>query len=332
MFQTELHIALQTLASDFFTAFWRAVTVTQNGWFVTLVLLAVIFGVSLRRGFMLFQIVSWIGLVTDLAKSAFALPRPFFADSRVACLDPHWEMVTPFRGMGGKEFLSLPDPAVVDAFRLHGHSFGFPSGHTSGACAQWGGLALLFRRRALYWLAPPMVALVAFSRLYLGVHFLADILGGLLVGAAGLYVAARYFGDGGGRFLAAARLRLACSLPSVLALLFLFLVPAALALAGLFSPYYAGLYIGMNAAFALASRSGLPAEGGSLSVRLARVALGGLLFWIVSLGMRQALGLLPALAGSGWGRFLLAGVSAFLTLWGGLLACLRLGLYARSGE
>lgn len=327
MFQTGIHIALQTLASDVLT--WLMLQVTATGYtgFVIGMVLVVMFGVSLRKGFLLFQIIAWTAFITDIAKNFFSLPRPFFADSRVTCLDPHWHVATPFCDMGGKGFFSLPDPTVIDAFRQQGLSFGFPSGHVSGACATWGGLAIVFQKKILYGLAPVMVALLAFSRLYLGVHFLADIGGGLLLGVLALLVAGKLFSRDGERFFAAARARFFASLPAALYLLFLFVIPMALALLGLFSAAFAGIYVGMNVAFTLAQRAGLPAEQGSKPVRLARIALGGFLFWLFSLGLQQALTLIPAIAGSGWVRFLSGGLGAFLTIWGNLKVCLKLGLY-----
>lgn len=55
----------------------------------------------------------------------------------------------------------------------------FPSGHTSTAAALWGYLGY---RRLLPWavaIVPPL--LVAISRFYLGVHYIGDVLGGILL-------------------------------------------------------------------------------------------------------------------------------------------------------
>lgn len=75
-------------------------------------------------------------------------------------------------------------------------SFSFPSGHTSGATVLYGVLAtwLVCRtssasaRAAIVVGAVTMVVLVALSRLYLGVHYLSDVLAGMAVGCAWLAV------------------------------------------------------------------------------------------------------------------------------------------------
>jgi undecaprenyl-diphosphatase len=75
----------------------------------------------------------------------------------------------------------------------------FPSGHVSAAVAFYCGLALVLtthvRNRALQvviWvLAVGAPLVVAFSRLYRGMHFLSDVMWGLLLGAGCVVMAAR---------------------------------------------------------------------------------------------------------------------------------------------
>ena len=78
---------------------------------------------------------------------------------------------------------------------LHGHSYSFPSAHTMfsticytllafvvGTLARWPSR----RRTLLYVASTALVLLVAFSRIYLGVHYPSDVLGGLAAGIAWL--------------------------------------------------------------------------------------------------------------------------------------------------
>ncbi|MGM0412552.1 MAG: VTT domain-containing protein [Pseudomonadota bacterium] len=70
-------------------------------------------------------------------------------------------------------------------------SAAFPSGHTAGAAVVYGFLAVLAAarlgpvgRRTLYATVAVPILLVALSRLYLGLHWLSDILGGLALALA----------------------------------------------------------------------------------------------------------------------------------------------------
>jgi len=60
---------------------------------------------------------------------------------------------------------------------------GLPSGHTQNTTAVWGYLAFQHRRRWLWIAAGLLILLVPLSRLYLGVHFPHDLLGGYVLGA-----------------------------------------------------------------------------------------------------------------------------------------------------
>ena len=70
----------------------------------------------------------------------------------------------------------------------HETSFGLPSGHAQIATSVWGWLAVEIKKRWFSILALILIFLIGVSRLYLGVHFLSDVvlgwlLGGLLVWA-----------------------------------------------------------------------------------------------------------------------------------------------------
>lgn len=73
------------------------------------------------------------------------------------------------------------DPGVHPLHKAAGG--GFPSGHTQNAVVVWGYLASHFRRVGPWILAGCLMLLIPLSRLYLGVHFPTDLLGGYLLGA-----------------------------------------------------------------------------------------------------------------------------------------------------
>lgn len=70
-------------------------------------------------------------------------------------------------------------------------SFGVPSGHSQMAAGLWGMLASQVRRPWAWGAAIFLVLMIGLSRLYLGVHFLHDVLLGWLLGALTLWVLLR---------------------------------------------------------------------------------------------------------------------------------------------
>lgn len=71
-------------------------------------------------------------------------------------------------------------------------SFGMPSGHAQTATVLYGFLGVRAGRRPWLWGAVALVALICFSRIYLGVHFFSDVVVGVLLGLALLWVALRH--------------------------------------------------------------------------------------------------------------------------------------------
>ena len=88
-----------------------------------------------------------------------------------------------------KTIVDRPRPDL--ARMVPGNGPSFPSGHVMAAVALWGLLppivAVLTRRRALWWASVVtsalVIGLVAISRVYLGVHWLLDVTGGLVLGS-----------------------------------------------------------------------------------------------------------------------------------------------------
>ncbi len=73
------------------------------------------------------------------------------------------------------------DPAV-------GLSYGFPSGHAQIAIVVWFWIAWEVRKAWMWILSSILVAGICFSRLYLGVHDLGDVLGGIGIGLCSLLI------------------------------------------------------------------------------------------------------------------------------------------------
>lgn len=82
-----------------------------------------------------------------------------------------------------KEFFQIPRP-MGEGLRVLEvpEDFSFPSGHAQSVTSFWFFLALSLRKSFLFILAGVLVFLVSFSRLYLGVHYLGDVLCGAALG------------------------------------------------------------------------------------------------------------------------------------------------------
>jgi undecaprenyl-diphosphatase len=93
-----------------------------------------------------------------------------------------------------KFLMARPRPVLQEVIAT-AEGFAFPSGHSAQAVAVYGTLAYLACRRPLRWrhrvhastVAVVLILLIGFSRLYLGVHWLTDVVGGFVL--AGLWLA-----------------------------------------------------------------------------------------------------------------------------------------------
>lgn len=101
------------------------------------------------------------GLAAQLLKNFFNRPRPL----------PYFEKAM------------LYYPHFIDGVTLHGNT-SFPSGHTTTAFAMATVFVLLSAKNWVSLLALLAATLVAYSRIYLGQHFLEDVLAGACIGTS----------------------------------------------------------------------------------------------------------------------------------------------------
>ena len=108
--------------------------------------------------------VGFVGtLLNQFLKLLFRVPRPWVKD---------------------------PNFTIVESARAEATGYSFPSGHTQNAAATLGCTAMTMRKKALKTLFWALYALVAFSRMYLGVHTPMDVGVSMVLGLAmtiGLY-------------------------------------------------------------------------------------------------------------------------------------------------
>ncbi len=184
MFQTHIHHWLQQFDNELFIHIFQLITRFGGKTTFLLFLSVLVFLINLDKGFIILQSVLIAILVTLGLKVAFNMPRPYHVDQGVQLWDEDLApVILPYERKDATGFWALHKEESIGFFREKElHTWGFPSGHTSMAVVFWGSLALLFRKKWLAILCISMMLLIPFSRLYLGVHFLGDILGGYLLG------------------------------------------------------------------------------------------------------------------------------------------------------
>jgi membrane-associated phospholipid phosphatase len=284
---------VQRLESPALTAVMRGLTELGGGAFYAAALLFIFWCVDERRGFRLALLIMLSGGLNGLLKLAFRQPRPFDLD---------------------------PSVGLVPEL-----SYGFPSGHAQLSLVFWAGLASWGRKRlgpAAIAGAVLLVLTVAFTRLYLGVHFPTDILGGWLAGALTLW-AGSFLSARAGALLEGAPLRgriLAAAAGA-------FLINAAGAGENL-----GGLFLGFCAGYALTLRRGGFSAAAAARVPLPRPAILLLRFLAGMAGLAALHFLLSSLLPGPESLFAgIGGAAETGGLWGAVSPWLRLGRFIRYG-
>ncbi len=93
----------------------------------------------------------------------------------------------------------LVDEGIVNIRPQTSGGYAFPSGHTQGAATVFGGLGIWIKKKWLTITVSIIIVMVAISRMYLGVHYLTDVLVGLILGVGIAYGIERLFRNGGSR-------------------------------------------------------------------------------------------------------------------------------------
>jgi glycerophosphoryl diester phosphodiesterase/membrane-associated phospholipid phosphatase len=154
---------LESIRNPVLDAFFSAITHLGSETLFMAIAIAVFWCVSKFDGLYLLSTGFFGTLVNQFLKLTCRIPRPWVRD---------------------------PDFTIVEAARADATGYSFPSGHTQSIAASLGCTARFSRSLIVRIVCVVLIALVALSRMYLGVHTPADVLVSLGVGAVlvfGLY-------------------------------------------------------------------------------------------------------------------------------------------------
>lgn len=148
--QISINLYLQSLGS-WLTPVMKTITLLGQEDFFIIAIVVIYWLFDRRIGMRIGILLLVSNGINAILKLAFHAPRPFWIDTHVQAM--------------------TDEP-----------SFGFPSGHTQNATSTWGGLLLPLKRGWATAVFCLVVVLVGVSRLYLGMHFLVDVAGGMVFG------------------------------------------------------------------------------------------------------------------------------------------------------
>jgi len=277
----------------------------------------------------------WTGLVTEILKILVAFPRPDFVDNRVLNLESGTKNTSPFSGNEPKGIFVIPDKQVIGAFRLQEaftfSPFGFPSGHVAITTALWGGTATVFNNRIIRILTPFVIVAMAFSRVYLGRHFIEDVLGGAIVGLIFLILFTHFLKSSlKDDLFKKESFELAFRRQNLLFYCFMFVIPIIFIALSLISADVAGVFLGTSVAYVLIIRKGIPDDTGGVAQRATRVFIALLLLGVSSLILNFWF---KTAGATNYLQFTLIGfLKTFIpasTIWASVAVCTKLNLYRR---
>jgi membrane-associated phospholipid phosphatase len=192
-------------------------------------------------------------------------------------------LLSPYANALLKDLFAHPRPFELDpAVKLHdAEGYGLPSGHSQNAVVLWGIIAAEFHKAWLWIVAILLVVLIGFSRIYLGVHFPTDVLGGWAVGAVllGVYMVLQPRIEA---WLKRASLTMQLALAVVVPLVLLLLYPSNDTASSM------AVMMGMGVGLALVRRVAPFSAAGPLWQRVVRLLVGAIGLLVVYLGLKFA--------------------------------------------
>ena len=159
---------LKEARTPFFDTFFSLVTQLGEEMILIVIFCAIFWCINKRMAYVLGASFFLSGLIVQGAKPLFRVPRPWI-------YNPTFQPVT----------------GSVNAAT----GYAFPSGHTQNGATLFGSLGAQIKHKAIKIVLFTIVALIAFSRLYLGVHYLSDVLVSLAIGIGAIWLAMKFITD-----------------------------------------------------------------------------------------------------------------------------------------
>jgi membrane-associated phospholipid phosphatase len=156
--QIEIIKFIQSMISPFWDVVFQLVTITGEEPFYILVAAIIFWCVNKKFGYKLGFALLTSTIINTALKDAMNVQRP----------------------------IGTPGIRSLRVETAGGQSF--PSGHTQGATTLWISSIIQVRKKWMYITGSLAILLVGCSRLYLGVHWPIDIIGGIVIGIAWVFI------------------------------------------------------------------------------------------------------------------------------------------------
>ena len=183
---------LERIRNPFLDAFFSVITLLGDETLFIAIAITVFWCVNKRTGYYLLTVGFFGTLLNQFLKLVCRVPRPWVRD---------------------------PNFTIVESAREAATGYSFPSGHTQSITGSMGCLARASKKGVVRAVCMTLIALTAFSRMYLGVHTPADVGVSLAIGAVlvfALYPLFEKSRENPGILMAVVGVLTACSLAYVL--------------------------------------------------------------------------------------------------------------------
>ena len=157
--EIEILQILQGIRSQGLTAMMEAISFMAESIFLVTIIATLYWCIDKKKTSRMAWILLFSGLTNGIIKNIIKAPRPF-------------------------------EKGIVSPLRIEtATSYSFPSGHTQSATTFWLGSAWILNNKSIAIIGMMMILLTGISRLYLGVHWPIDIIGGIITGILSIIIA-----------------------------------------------------------------------------------------------------------------------------------------------